>query len=228
MSYGMNNSQMGQSAGPRGAGPGEIIPKRHRKGQISQFDPQQMDLYRSLFSQLGPKSYLSRLAGGDESLFEEMEAPAFRQFNRLQGETASRFSGMGMGARRGSGFKNEANQQTSNFAQDLQSRRQELQQQAIRDLMGMSNELLGQRPYDKFLVEKPQKQQTGGGWGGAASGAASGAATGSMFGPWGALAGGVIGGGLGYFAGGGGGGGSSGAGGGGGRVPVFGDAGYNT
>jgi hypothetical protein len=223
MSYGMN-SHVGN--GRRGGGPGDLIPKGYQKGQIQQFDPLQMQLYQQLFSQVGPDSYLAKLAGGDESLFEQMEAPAFRQFNQLQGETASRFSGMGTGARGGSGFKQAINQQTSDFAQDLQARRQALQQQAIRDLMGMGNELLGQRPYDQFLVEKAQKQQTGGGWGGAASGAASGAATGAMFGGWGALAGGLIGGAAGYFGGGGGSGGGSNYGG--GRVPTFGDAGYNT
>jgi hypothetical protein len=229
MSYGMNSSRVNPYAGKRGGGPGDVIPEGYRKGQIQQFTPEQMDLYRRQFSHVGPQSYLSKLAAGDESLFEQMEAPAFRQFNQLQGDTASRFSGMGTGARHGSGFKQAVNQQTSDFAQDLQARRQSLQQQAIKDLMGLSNDLLGQRPYDQFLVEKPQVQQTGGGWGGAASGAASGAATGAMFGGWGALAGGVIGGGLGYFSGGGAGssGGGSG-GGGGGRVQKFGDAGYNT
>src|SRR6185436_17453328 len=96
---------------------------------FEQFTPDQMQLFQQLFSHVGPQSYLSRLAGGDESLFQQMEAPAFRQFDELMGQYASRFSGMGMGARKGSGFQNSTNAATSNFAQDLMARRQSLQQQ---------------------------------------------------------------------------------------------------
>lgn len=132
----------------------EKIPSGYKKGTLQQFTPQQMQLFQQLFSNVGPESYLSRLAGGDQSLFEEIEAPAMRQFNQLQGQNASRFSGMGLGARRGSGFQNAQNQATSDFAQDLQSRRQELQRQAIQDLMGLSSNLLNQRPYENQLVKK--------------------------------------------------------------------------
>lgn len=136
-------------------GSGNKIPSGYKRGQLQQFTPEQMDLFQSLFGHVGPGSYLSRLAAGDESLFSEMEAPALRQFSGLQGQLASRFSGMGgTGARRSSGFQNTMNQASSNFAQDLQSRRQDLQRQAIGDLMGMSSNLLGQRPYDQFLTEK--------------------------------------------------------------------------
>lgn len=143
----------GLSAGNNTSG-GNIIPKGYSRGQLQQYDPQQMQLFQQLFSQVSPGSYLSRLAGGDQSQFDELEAPAMRQFQGLQGQLASRFSGMGMGARRSSGFQNTANQATSDFAQDLQSQRQGLQRQAIQDLMGMSNQLLGQRPQEQFLTKK--------------------------------------------------------------------------
>lgn len=135
-------------------GSGNKIPSGYKRGQLQQFTPEQMDLFQSLFGHVGPGSYLSKLAAGDESLFGEMEAPALRQFSGLQGQLASRFSGMGTGARRSSGFQNTANQASSDFAQDLQSRRQELQRQAIGDLMGMSSNLLSQRPNEQFLVPK--------------------------------------------------------------------------
>ncbi len=137
-------------------GTGNKIPKGYSQGQIQQFTPEQMQLFSQMFSQVSPDSYTSRLAGGDESLFQEMEAPAMKQFSELQGGLASRFSGMGSGARRSSGFQNASNQASSDFAQSLQSRRQELQRNAIQDLMGMSNNLLGQRPYENFMVEKQQ------------------------------------------------------------------------
>lgn len=145
-------------------GTGDIVPKGYSKGQLSQYTPEQKELFQQMFSHVGPDSYLSRLAGGDEDIFNEMEAPAMRQFNELQGGLASRFSqGGGAGslsARRSSGFQNSNTAAASNFAQDLASKRQGLQQQAIKDLMGISESLLGQRPEDKFLVEKPQRQNT--------------------------------------------------------------------
>lgn len=145
---------MSSMYGSTGAGAGNKVPSGYKVGQLQQFTPEQMQLFQSLFGHVGPGSYLSRLASGDESLFEEMERPALKQFTGLQGGLASRFSGMGMGARGSSGFQNTMTQASSDFAQDLQSRRQDLQRQAIGDLMGMSNTLLGQRPYEQFLYEK--------------------------------------------------------------------------
>lgn len=139
-------------------GTGNKIPKGYSTGQLQQFTPEQMELFRSLFSHLSPGSHLSRLAGGEEGLFQEMEAPALKQFSGLQGQLASRFSGMGLGGRRSSGFQNTANQAASDFAQQLQSQRQGLQRQAISDLMGLSGNLLSQRPYEQFLAKKQPKR----------------------------------------------------------------------
>jgi hypothetical protein len=138
---------------------GDVIPKGYNKGQLQQFSPEQMQLFQQRISELGPDSYLSKLAGGDQGTFDEIEAPAYRDFNAIQGNIASRFSGMGSGARKSSGFQNAVTAAGSNFAQDLQSRRQDMRQQAINDLMGFSNTLLNQRPQENFLVQKPQKPQ---------------------------------------------------------------------
>jgi hypothetical protein len=176
MSYGMNssrgNTSTGANIGPTATGNmREKIPSGYKKGVLQNFDPNQMQLFQQLFQHVAPGSYLSKLAGGDESLFNEMEAPALRQFSGLQGNLASRFSGMGMGGRHSSGFQNTANQAASDFAQDLQSRRQGLMRQAIQDLMGLSGDLLNQRPYDQFLVPKQEKEGFNwGGLGGAALG----------------------------------------------------------
>lgn len=176
----------------------DSLPSGYKARSMANYTPQQMGLHQSLFSNVQPGSYLSRLAGGDEALYGEMEAPAKREFAGQLGNIASRFSGMGMGARRSSGFQNYTTQAASDFSQDLQAKRQGLRRQALNDLMGLSGELLNQRPYERFLEQKEQSQQ--GGWGGAASGAASGATMGASFGPWGALAGGVLGGAAGYFS----------------------------
>ena len=179
----------------RGGTHGDIIPSGYEKGRLQQYTPEQMQLFQKSFGKVGPDSYLSRLAGGDEELFNEMEAPAMRQFSELQGGLASRFSGQGSGARRSSGFQNTSSAAASNFAQQLQAQRQGLQRQAIGDLHSMSQDLLGNRPYENFLQQKQQKQ--GFDWGGAI-GAGVGA-VGGFFegGPMGAMSGASIGHGIG-------------------------------
>jgi hypothetical protein len=164
--------------GPTGFSSGSKIPSGYKEGRMQNFTPDQMNLFKQMFTQVDPNSFLSKIAGGDQSMFEQMEAPAMRQFQGLQGDIASRFSGMGMGARRGSGFQNVMNQATSDFTQDLQSKRMELRRQALMDLMGMSSELLNQKPYENFLIEKKQKKSP---WG-ALLGTGLGALGGSFFG----------------------------------------------
>jgi len=142
----------------RGGNENEMIPQGYRKGTLQQFTPEQMELLQHLMGQLSPDSYLSRLGQGDEELFDEMEAPALRQFGAIQSNIASRYSNSGLGARKSSGFQNEMQQSASTFAQDLAARRQGLQQQAITDLQGLGGQLLGQRPYENLLTQKPQKE----------------------------------------------------------------------
>ena len=146
----------------RGGIQGDYIPKGYRAGQLQNFSPEQMELFGQLFGHLGPESFLSQLAGGDESFFEQMEAPAQRQFQGQLGQLASRFSGMGTGGRHSSGFQNAATSAASNFSQDLAANRQNLQRQALYDLMGLSNTLLNQRPQERFLNPKQQQQNV---WG---------------------------------------------------------------
>jgi hypothetical protein len=159
------NSAKGPYSGQRVGHSGKIR-------QTPNFTPEQMDLFQQLFSHAGPESYLSRLAGGDESLFGEIEAPALRQFSGLQGNIASRFSAPGTGARKSSGFQNTLGGAASDFALQLQAQRQGLQRQAIMDLMGLSGDLLGQRPYDTFVEEPRQRQSSG--WGGILGGTVGG------------------------------------------------------
>lgn len=121
---------------------------------LPQFGPEQIDLFKSLFGHLSPDSFMGRLARGDEDMFKQMEAPAHRQFQTMLGDIGSRFSGMGMGARRGSAFNLATGQAASDFAQDLQSKRMGLQQQAFKDMFGMAEMLMGQRPYETELVAK--------------------------------------------------------------------------
>lgn len=168
------------SKGPTGKGgfSGDITPKGYRQGQIQQFTPDQMGLYQNMLGLVGQDSYLSKLARGDQSTFDQVEAPAYRQFNEQLSNIANRFSGgSGKGSLgvRGSQFQNANTAAASNFAQDLQSQRQGMMSNALRELMGFSNQLLQQRPYDRFLVEKQQKQNPWAEIGGRFAGAIPGA-----------------------------------------------------
>lgn len=159
LSRGAYQSKQGSGvSGGRGGTGGDVIPKGHRAGQLQMFTPEQLDLFQSLFSQLGPDSNLARLAGGDEELFNEIERPALRDFGAVQGNIASRFSGQGMGARRSSGFQNTMNQKGSDFAQILASNRQNLSRQALKDLMEMSHMLMNEKPFERIISGKEQKE----------------------------------------------------------------------
>jgi hypothetical protein len=171
---------------------GDKAPPGQGIAQIQQFTPEQLQLFQQLFQHAGPDSYLSKLAGGDQSTFDQIEAPALRQFGALQGNIASRFSaGGGQGSlsnRRSSGFQNTLGAETSNFSQQLQSNRQALQRQAIQDLQGLSNSLLGQRPYERQFYEKPQTN-----WGGLAGAGIGGIGGFLAGGPMGAMQGAQLG-----------------------------------
>jgi hypothetical protein len=175
---GPTGSNVGSTATGKWAG--DKLPSGYKARQMANFTPEQMNLFQQLFGLVSPESYTGRLAAGDESLFNEMEAPALKQFSGIQGGLASRFSQGGggrgaMSARRSSGFQNTMNQAAMDFAGDLQSKRQGLQRQAIMDLMGMSNALLGQRPFERSL----EKNKTSP-WG---------AMAGKLFGPVGGFVG---------------------------------------
>lgn len=153
----MGNQLRGAGSSQQGYNPSFSVGKSqsgYKPTQLQQFSPEQLQLFQQMFGHVGQDSFLSKLAGGDQSTFQQMEAPALRQFQGLQGNIASRFSGMGSGARNSSGFQNTMNQASSDFAQDLQSNRMNLQRQAIQDLMGMSNSLLAQKPYENSLIKK--------------------------------------------------------------------------
>lgn len=155
-------------------------PKGYKYGQMQNFTPEQMELFKQMFGDVDPESFLAQLAGGDEDFFNQMEAPALQQFSELQGGLASKFSGMGSGARGSSGFQNTMNQAASDFAQKLQSGRHELQTNAIKDLSNMRGQLLGMKPYENFLVQKQHKKSGLGGLLGSLLGGGAGFGLGGM------------------------------------------------
>ncbi len=134
----------------------EKIPQGYQKSKLQQFTPEQIQLLEQMIGHLGPEGWLSKLASGDESAFEEIEAPQKRQFSDTIAGIGSRYSGMGMGGQKSSGFQNEQTSAAQNFSQQLGAQRQGLKSQALKDLMGFSNQLMGQKPFDVSLSEKPQ------------------------------------------------------------------------
>lgn len=177
--------------GGKGGRYNDRVPEGYDVGQLQQFTPDQMKVFKQSQQNIGPDSYLSRLAGGDQETFNQMEAPAMRQFQGTLGGIASRFSGQGMGSRKSSGFQNTTTSAASNFAQELQANRHNLQRQAMQDLRGMTNDFLGQRPYERDLFKQQEEEKSP--WGsliGTGLGAAGGFFAG---GPMGALKGAQLG-----------------------------------
>lgn len=138
-------------------GGGNQLPKGYKAGRMQNFTPEMMQLFQQLFGHVGPDSFLSKIASGDEGAFADIERPALQQFTGEMGNLASRFSGMGMGARHGSGFQHEATGAASDFANKLQAQRHGLQREATSDLFNMSQMLLNQKPYENFLTKKDRK-----------------------------------------------------------------------
>ncbi len=137
---------------------GHSIPPGYKYGQIPQFTPQMFEIFKNMANLAGPDSYLSKIAGGDEETFSTIENPLKKQFQGTLGTLGSEFSGVGLGARKSSGFKNATSQAINDFTMNLQNKRQELMKQAITDLMGYQNMALSQQPYDQFLVPKNPTQ----------------------------------------------------------------------
>jgi hypothetical protein len=134
------------------------VPKGYSEAKTQKFTPEAIEMLQGLYGHLGPDSWINKMASGDQSAFDEMEAPAMKQFGDLMGGMASKFSGMGMGARKSSGFSNSGTAAASDFAQNLASKRQEMRSNALKDLMGMSHNLMNEQPYETSLVEKQKKE----------------------------------------------------------------------
>ena len=145
---------------PTGAmqSPGNISGYKQRS--MSNFTPEMMNLFQMLLGGagqgLGGKGggleWLSKLASGDQSMFSQLEAPAMRQFQGQLGQIGSQFGDIGaMGS---SAFQNATSGAAADFSEKLQSQRVGLQQGAIERLLGLSQNLMQQRPYENFLEPK--------------------------------------------------------------------------
>lgn len=122
--------------------------------------PEQSQLFSQLIGATrgglgqGGLDSLSQQAAGNPDQFSQMEAPALRQFNQLQGGLSSRFSGMGSGARNSSGFQNTMGEAGASLSEQLASKRMDYQQQALAQLLGLSQSLLGKDTFNTGLIPK--------------------------------------------------------------------------
>ncbi len=144
----------GRASGLKGTG--------YKQINMPTMNQDQMGLTQLLHSLLGQQGggfqkglgQLSGMAGGDQSQFEQMEAPAMRQFSQMQGNLASRFSGMGSGARNSSGFQNTMSGAGADLAERLQGNRMQYQQNALQQLLGLSDQLMGRKTFEGGFLEK--------------------------------------------------------------------------
>ncbi len=139
---------------------GESTPTGYGNYAINQYTKDQQKLFGNQFGQLQKGSYLDRLANGDEEIYNEMEAPQLKQYSGEIGKLSSYFSGMGTGGRKSSGFQNTMNQSASDFASNLQKNRSDMRNQAIKNLMGLSDQVLNQRPQERGLTENAPDDRT--------------------------------------------------------------------
>lgn len=135
-------------------------PKGYSQFSIANKTPQQMGLFETGANALQGgfpqvlQQMLQMAQGGTPESWAQAEAPALRQFGQLQGNIASRFSGMGSGARKSSGFQNTQNAAASDLSEKLQSNRMGLQNQATQQLMDLYQNLMGQDLQHTGLVQK--------------------------------------------------------------------------
>lgn len=77
-----NNSNQLNAAGGN-------IPRGYAAGSMQKFTPEQLDLFKSLFSHVGPNSQLASLARGEEAGFAPYEEQARRGFQEYSGQLGS-------------------------------------------------------------------------------------------------------------------------------------------
>jgi hypothetical protein len=131
----------------------------YRVKQIPTMGPQQKGLYDELYGSIRPAlgpaaNQLSQIASGSPEAFQQLEAPAFRQFREQLLPQLAQQQTTRHGRGRSSGYLNRLEGATSNFAQDLQAQRMGLQQNAMSQLFGMGQNLMNTQTQQPFLQQK--------------------------------------------------------------------------
>lgn len=128
--------------------------------QVSTKDPRAMELYGQVAQSLRPHlggavQELGQLAaGGTPEQWQQLEAPALRQYQQLVGGIGARYSGLGMGAQKSSAFQNELSGTAADLAERLQGQRLGLQQNALNQLLSLYQSLIGTDTFDTMFLPK--------------------------------------------------------------------------
>ena len=131
---------------------------------FSTLNPQQsqmMNMLMQLFSgqggQMGgPMGQLQQLLSGSPEATKQFEAPLMRQFNeQTVPGLAERFSGMGAGAQRSSGFQQALGQAGAGLSEQLGSLRGGMQMQGLQGLMQMMQSMMGTQTQGLVPKQKP-------------------------------------------------------------------------
>jgi hypothetical protein len=120
----------------------------------SNFDPQQQSLYNQIYSGIGvnPTQEYSRMASGDESYYAPQEQQALRQFReQVMPTIASRFVGRLGGSAAQGAFAHAG----ANLSQDLYAERQNIRQNALKNLASIEDNLLNKKTFERHVVDKP-------------------------------------------------------------------------
>lgn len=93
--------------------------------------------------------FLSRLLGGDESIFRELEAPALRQFSeQIVPGLAERYTAMGEGGQSSSAYQQQLAAAGARLAQDLAGQRAGYRMSALDRLLSQAGQTMQASPYD--------------------------------------------------------------------------------
>lgn len=102
----------------------------------------------------GGFNLLQQLAAGETPGFEQMEKPLMSKFQQqILPSIAQRYATAGAG--KSSGFQTAATGAAQNLAETLAGQRQQIQQNALQSLLGLSSQLLG-TPTEQTYLEQPQ------------------------------------------------------------------------
>ena len=148
---------MSYNPGPTGGKPPKTKIPGYSQYQIDKFTPEMKQLYDSMVGSVGPGAvsgtdWLSKIAGGDESAFEEMEKPAYNAFEKQLGSIGNRYSHLG--ALDSNYFENATAGAGRELQENLQSKRTKLRQEATNSLLDQSNRLMDKEPYEHFMKKK--------------------------------------------------------------------------
>lgn len=162
-------------------------PSGYEIANVQQYTPETLNLYNKLLSSVSG-SYLpsgigklGKLAAGDEAAFSQVEKPYYSALQKALGQSAGRFSQYGTGA-----FQQAQAGAGQSLRENLAAQRQQISMNALQSLLGLSQSIFSNQPYENVLV--PEKERSS--WLPVIAGALTGA---GIRGPAGAYTGATVG-----------------------------------